>query len=90
MRIDVRSGGSARHRWHILLWLLPVLLLLGVARLAPSPDLNAQATDGPAVAASPESTPPLAAHVDHSSVKWEQYPIEPAQPEQSVAAYERQ
>jgi len=94
MSIDDRSGGRARHLWPVLLWLLPVMLSLGLARLALSLDVYGQAPDEPAVVSpavvSPESTSPLGAYVDHASVKWEHHPIEPAQPAQSVAAYERE
>jgi hypothetical protein len=88
MRKATHPGDRSRHPWSALLWLLPVLLLLGVTQFGPVPDQEVHRTNPPA-AGPPVSAPKPLPGIDHASVNWELYQIEPAQPEQSVAAYER-
>ena len=75
--------------WSSLLWLLPVLLLLGLAMLGAAPQRENRSADSSAATASPVKAQPVL-DIDHSSVDWSRYPVEPAKPEQSVAAYDRE
>jgi hypothetical protein len=89
MRRDNHPGNRSRHPWSALLWLLSVLLLVGLTRLGASSgtDRNDSSNVPPAESAS-HAIPSPRSDIDHSSVNWKLHSEEPAQPGQSVAAYE--